>query len=249
MRPNRVFGEIEPLRTVPIGTEVVDFCLDGPRLLFLDRSGERIIAFDTAFTISETLPISGKIILARGIYADRYYIYVYDEQTLFRIAKTDFSLSPWLNNVRVSGIVTYPPAGLLISDDDRQCVWLKSIFGESRVFFDRSEVSKPGALTVFPDGVYGVISNGTQLLKFNRAGIILRSIIVPQNVDLLTNDKNGRAFLMRKGDNIIWLVSENNLSGYILRGVMNPVALECHNGRILVIDGGKRIVVYPVPGV
>jgi len=248
MSSSRLAGEIEPSEVITINSEVVDFCIDGTRLLFLENSGARIIAWDTSFENAETIPISTRILPARGIYADRYYIYVYDQRTLFRIPKDNFLLSAWLNNVRVVGITAYAPAELLISDGERQRIWLKTMFGESRVFLDNSEVVRPGALTVFSDGVYGVISDGQRLLNVNRAGIVLRSITMPQPVDLLASDEKGRAFLMRKGQAILWLVSEHSLSGFVLNGVNNPIALHCYKRHIYILDNGRRILIYPVPG-
>jgi hypothetical protein len=241
-------SQIEPLRSIVLDSDVTDFCLDGPRLLLLENSGTRVIAWDTGFAAAETIPVSSRVYPARGIYADRYYIYVYDERTLYRIPKDNYLLSPWLNNVRVAGIAGYAPAEVLVSDEERQRVWLKTMFGESRVFLDRADVNRPGALTAFPGGVYGVISEHRRLLKVNRAGIVLRSIPLPQPVDMLAADEQGRAFLMRRGVNFIYLITENGSFFYILNGVVNPVALRCLAGRIFILDNGRRIVIFPVPG-
>lgn len=237
---------IRPIKTIFLGTEIRDFCRDGNNFLLLEQSGARIRAYDSEFTAAETIPVSINILSPRGIYADRFYIYLYNEQTIYRLSKDSRLIQPLVNNVRVSGVIQYAPGELLISDNERKQVWLKTFFGESRVFLDRSDVKNPGALTLFSDGSYGLIANGERLVKINRAGIITGDWKIPQSVDLLTSDFKGRALLMQRGKSVLWVFS-GSVTEYSLHDVSNPVQLQCLGNRIFVLDNYRRIVVYPLP--
>ncbi|MEO0026231.1 MAG: hypothetical protein ABIK54_05695 [candidate division WOR-3 bacterium] len=235
---------IRPIKTIFLSTEVQDFCRDGNNFLLLEQSGARIRAYDSEFTVAETIPVS--ILSPKGIYADRFYIYLYNEQTIYRLSKDSRLIQPLVNNVRVSGLIQYAPGELLISDKERKQVWLKTLFGESRVFLDRSDVKNPGALTLFSDGSYGLIANGERLLRINRAGIITGDWRIPQSVDLLTSDFKDRALLMRRGKSML-LVLSGSLVEYSLHDVSNPVQIQCLGNWIFVLDNYRQIVVYPLP--
>jgi len=237
---------IKPIRTIFLSTEIQDFCRDGNNFLLLEQSGARIIAYDSEFTVAETIPISISILSPRGIYADRFYIYLYDEQTIYRLSRDSRLIQPLVHNVRVSGVIQYAPGELLVSDKERKQVWLKTLFGESRGFLDRSDVKNPGALTLFSDGSYGLIANGERLVKFNRAGIITGDWKLSQSVDLLTSDFKDRVLLMRRGKSKLWVLSAS-LAEYSLHDVSNPVQIQCLGNRIFVLDNYRRIVVYPLP--
>jgi len=241
--------EIVPLKIVPLDNEVVDFCADDTRLLLLDISGTRVLAVDTGFSTVETIPISIRVTSPRGIYADRYYIYVYNDRALFRMAKDKLILSALLNNVRIAGLAVYAPGELLVSDEERQTVWLKTIFGESRNFLDRSDLARPRDLTVFPGGIFGVISGEGRLWQFNRAGIFISSLPIPPNMDLLGCDREGRAYTMQRGETVIWLVEDKKTMGYELKGVVSPMRFVFIGEKMFVLDSGRRIAVYSVPSI
>ncbi len=246
--PARPEYDMAPSRIISLDNEVVDFCADGDRLLLLDVSGDRIFAVDTSFSVLETIPVGNRIVSPRGIYADRYYIYIYNDRTLFRMAKEKLVLSAILNNVRIAGLAVYAPGELLVSDEERQTVWLKTIFGESRSFLGRSDLTRPRDLTVFPDGLFGVISGDGQLWRFNRAGILLNSFLIPPDMDLLGCDQGGRAFVMRRGEAVIWLVDNRRIKGYKLNGALRPMRFVFIGEKMFLLDTGRRILVYSLSG-
>jgi len=241
-------GGLEPLRVVELFSEAVDICADGRRVLVLEGSGTRVLAFDSEFSVVETIPLTTLLVTPRGIYADRYYIYVYDDRTLYRLTKDKLVMSAWLNNVRVEGLATFAPGEMLVSDGERQVVWFKTLFGESRIFLDRSDLIKPKAMAVFPNGIFGVLNDGNRLLKVNRAGIVVKSLPVPNGVNLLAVDNKGNPMVMRRGERMVWSVGEKVTAGYELNRAANPLALTVILNRLAVLDGGRRILVYSLPG-
>lgn len=240
--------ELHPIKSVSLDVETRDFCSDGNRLLVLEGSGTRIVAYDWEFNAIETLPLTVRLSSPRGIYADRFYIYIYDDQTIYRLSKESRLLQPFVNNIRAAGMVQYAPGELLISDEERKLVWLKTFFGESRVFLNRSDVSRPRGLTIISDGTYALLADTWRLIIFNRAGIVISRFNLPARVDLLTADHhNNRLLLMRRGGNTLFLVS-NRPNVYLLQNIINPVQILCSFDRLYVLDNYRRMVVYPLPG-
>lgn len=214
----------------------------------LDRAGTRVLGYDTAAALVETIPLSTRLATPRGIYADRYYVYVYDDKTLYRLAKDKLLMSGWLNNIRVEGLAGFSPGEVLVSDGERQTVWLKSLFGESRLFLDRTEIKSPKAMAVFPEGIFGILVERNRLVKVNRAGIITESLTLPIEFNLLAADSKGRAIVMRRGEQVLFIIGDKTIQGYKLQGALNSQALAVIGNRLVVLDGARRILFYPLPG-
>ncbi|MEO0019965.1 MAG: hypothetical protein ABIK47_04930 [candidate division WOR-3 bacterium] len=246
--PVKVEGFLESSGGIELNGEVVDICADGSKVLMLDGSGARVLGYDSGFAIVETIPLSIRLVGPRGIYADRYYIYVYDDKTLYRLAKDKLLMSAWLNNVRVEGLAGFSPGEVLVSDGERQMVWLKSLFGESRAFLDRTEIKSPKAMAVFPEGIFGILAERNRLVKVNRAGIITESLTLPMEVNLLAADSKGRAMVMRRGEPVLFVIADKTIQGYELQGTLNPQALAVIGNRLVILDGARRILFYLLPG-
>lgn len=243
----KVETPLELLWTVATGGEVVDICVDGGKVLLLDGSGTRVIVLNSEFAVKETIPLEKRLVPSRGISADRYYIYLYDDKTLYRLAKDKLTMSVWLNNLWVAGLASYAPGEMLVSDRGRRIIWFKTLFGESRTFLDQGEVVQPGAMAIFPEGIFGVLEAPNRLLKVNRAGIVLGSFLVPEGVDLLTADKNGGAWVARRGEKVVWLVENGGVKGFELPGTTNLRAIAAGDDKLVVLNGTTRILVYLLP--
>ncbi len=244
----KVESTLELLKAVEFSSEVVAVCPDGERLLLLDGSGTRVIALDSNFAVRETIPLEIRLMPPRGLASDRYYIYLSDDKCLYRLAKDKLTMSAWLNNVRVAGLGGFAPGEVLVSDQERQVVWLKTLFGESRSFLDQSEVRQPKAIVAFPGGVFGVLDGSNRLLKVNRAGIIIGILPLPQGVDLIGVDKEGQVLAGRRGEGAIWVLKDKNIIGYELKGAVNINGIAVWGDKIVVVDGSSRILVYFTPG-
>jgi len=246
--PVKVEEVLQPLQKIELNSEIVGICADGNRVLMLDNSGTRVLRFDSSFATVETIPLGIRLTAPRGIYADRYYIYVYDDNTLYRLAKDKLVMSAWFNNVRIEGLAGFSPGEMLVIDGDRQVVWLKSLFGESRPFLDRTEIAKPKGMAVFADGIFGVLAGTGWLLKVNRAGIVTESLSVPTGIDLITADKKGRVLVMRRGEPVLFVIADKTIQGYEVQDALNPMALAVTGDRFVILDGGRRILLYALPG-
>ena len=135
----------------------VDLCRDGEDLLVLEASGTRVLRLGFDLAIEDTVVLSERLEWPRGIAADRYYIYVHEDEILYRLLKDELELTAWLNNVRVAGLASYAPGEMLVSDEDRGMVWYKTLFGESRRFLDVSDIGRPGALTRLPEDEFAAL--------------------------------------------------------------------------------------------
>ena len=143
IEPDGNFPLLEPTAAVGLGSSAAAICSDGDLLLVLENSGTRIIRFSTALTVSDTIPLSERVTAPAGVSADRFHYYVFDDHRLYRMSKDNASLEVWLNNVRVAGLASFEPGRMLVSDDERNSIWFKGFFGESRLFISSAEVARP----------------------------------------------------------------------------------------------------------
>ncbi|MGQ9678755.1 MAG: hypothetical protein ACUVUD_05685 [bacterium] len=245
--PYRVEAVLEPVSVKHIGSQVVAICADGDRLLLLTSSGTRVFSIDTSFSRNETIPLNIRLVPPQGLGADRYYIYLYDNKALYRMSKDKLTMQEFLANVRVAGLASYAPGEVLVSERERQLVVLKTLFGESRIFLERSDVPLPGAMADFSQGVFGVLSAQEKLVKVNRAGIVVGVIPLPSGVDIVCADNRGRAVVMKRGEARVWIGENSNLHCYDLSAVESPSGCAVMGERIFVLDGGCRLVSYRLP--
>ncbi len=247
--PSKIDLKLEPIDEWHSTEEITDICADGKKILLLSSSGTRILALDWQNRRVDTIPLNTRVIPPRGIASDRYYIYVYNDKTLYRLAKDNWTMVAWLNNIRVTGLANYAPGEMLVSDKEREVIWRKTLFRESRTFLDRGDnITRPGAMALFPDGVFGVLVAPDFLVKVNRAGIVFNRCKVPQGIEMLVTDKNGQAFLMQRGKSVIWILRDNTINGYELPRTLNPIGIAIIEDQIAVLDSGTKIIFYSIPG-
>jgi hypothetical protein len=247
--PASSLARLEPEATVELGSPAVGVCRDGDGLLVLESSGTRIIrlAIDDwrlASAPQETLPLTDRMTAPTGIAADRFYIYVHDDHALYRMSKEKLTLQPWLGNVRVVGLASFESGMMLVSDGDRGSIWYKGLFGESRQFISGAEVARPGAMVALPDGTYAVVSADSKLVYFNRSGVVLRTVPIPNGCDLLAGDETGELCIGQRGKPLVWTWSGNRLTGFRLPDSVSPLSLAVAGGRLAVLDAGTRIRVF-----
>ena len=238
---------LSPVDTLRLATPAAGICRDGDALLVLESAGERVLEFSNQLVPGETLPLTKRVAPARGIDADRFYVYVYDDQTMFRMSKEKLELSAWLGNLRVSGMASYAPGEMLVSDAERGFILYKTVFGESRRFLDAADVSRPGALATLPDGQFCAVSGSNRLVFFNRSAVVLRSAPLPGGCDLLAADDRGGLYLVRRGVPVLWVIRNTRASSYELTGAGSPSGLALTQDRIAILDADTRLLTYALP--
>jgi len=236
-----------PVDSAGLDGPVAAVCRDGGALLMLEASGTRLLRrqFDT--TRVETIPLTRRVTAPRGVHADRFYFYVYDEAVLYRMSKQDLELRAWLNNVRVTGLASYAPGEALVADAERNRVWLKTLFGESREFLDAVTVTRPGPIGTTSEGVFCLLAAGRRLLWFNRAGIVTRTVVLDRDGDYLAVDDAGRVFVLGRASHDLLVVTGRGYERLRLGGLSDPVGAVAGPDRLFVLDGGSRIVSFQLP--
>jgi hypothetical protein len=197
--------------------------------------------------VLDTLPLTERVTAPAGVAADRFYVYVYDDHALYRMSKEKLTLQPWLGNVRVAGLASFESGIMLVSDGDRGAIWYKGLFGESRQFISGAEVARPGAMVALPDGDFAVVSAASKLVFFNRSGVVLRTVPLPDGSDLLAGDETGAFFVGQRGKPFVWVPKGNRLTGYRLSDSVSPLSFAVVGGRLAVLDAGTRISLYRIP--
>jgi hypothetical protein len=246
--PARLDQKLEVLNSVELATPAVGICRDGDGLLVLENSGTRVLRLNRSLVTFDTLPLSERITAPAGIEADRFYVYVYDNNVLSRMSKEKLVLQSWLGNVLVAGLAGYDVGVMLVSDARRGSIWYKGLFGESRRFISQSEIARPGAMAALPGGVFAALDGGDKLAFFNRSGVVNKRLAVPEGTDLLVSDADGLLWLGGKGRAAIWRLADGRLTGFALPDSAGPVALAAFPDAIAVLDAGSRITLFAVPG-
>jgi hypothetical protein len=247
VEPTNPAAALAPETTATLGSSAAAFCPDGETLLVLENSGTRIVRYTLALSIVDTIPLTDRVTAPAGIAADRFYIYVYDDHTLYRMSKDKLKQLPWLGDVRVAGLAGFESGIMLVSDADRGAIWYKGLFGESRMFISSAEIARPGAMVALRDGSFAVLSAASRLLYFfNRSGVVTRSISLPAACDLLAADAQGTLGLGVRGKPQVWVWKAGKMTGYSLPKSTSPLSLAVVGGRLVVLDAGTRLDVYRV---
>jgi hypothetical protein len=238
---------LEPEASVELGSSAAALCSDGESLLVLENSGTRVVRHTPALAVVDTIPLTTRVTAPAGIAADRFYIYIYDDHTLYRMSKEKLNLVAWLGDVRVAGLAGFEPGIMLVSDADRGAIWYKGLFGESRLFISSAEIARPGAMVALPDGDFAVLSTASRLLYFfNRSGVVTRSVSLPAACDLLAANRQGKLCLGLRGRPEVWVLQVGRMTGYNLPEATSPLSIAMVGDRLVVLDAGTRLSVYRI---
>jgi hypothetical protein len=247
IEPASALAPLEPEATAVLGSSASGICQDGETLMVLENSGTRVIRYTMALSILDTIPLTERVTAPAGIAADRFYIYIYDDHTLYRMSKEKLNLQPWLGNVRVVGLAGFEPGIMLVSDADRNSIWYKGLFGESRRFISSAEIPRPGAMVALRDGNFAVASAASRLLYyFNRSGVVTRTVSLPAACDLLAGNGQGTLCLGARGKPQVWVLASGKMTGYSLPDSVSPLSLAIVGGRLAVLDAGTKLRIFRV---
>jgi hypothetical protein len=209
--------------------------------------GTTVLRLDTSLAVVETIPLTRRPVVPRGIAADRFYVYCYDDNALYRQPKGEPVTTVWLNNVRVTGLAGYSTGEMLVADGDRNVIWYKTIFGESRRFLDAADITRPGAMATLPGGRFAVLVQDRSVFILNRAGIRERRIDLNADFDLLAADTAGTLYLGRSSGPELLRVGEGTRTAFRLPGVPGAGGIAWLAGRLVVLDRGNRLTMFRLP--
>jgi hypothetical protein len=243
-RPGR---ELELVDSLTLAAPAAGICRDGDRVVVLDAGGDRLLRMSVRLVPQETIPLSRRLVGPRGVKADRFYYYVWDADVVWRMAKEKLVLNSWLGNVRVAGMAGFSPGEMLVSDANRQVVWLKTVFGESRSFLTESELRQPGPVAPLPEGRFCIISGSGQLAYVNRSGVVTGSIRIPEGTDVVESDERGSVYLMESGVPVLWVLVQGTLTAFALPACSSPTGLAVLSSVVVVLDAGTRVLAYARP--
>jgi hypothetical protein len=251
--PASSFPQLEQAGTVELGSSAAAICQDGEALLALENSGTRVVRYGfrdsaSALSILDTMPLTERVTAPAGIAADRFYIYIYDDHTLYRLSKEKLNLQAWLGDIRVAGLAGFEPGIMLVSDVDHGAIWYKGLFGESRLFISASEIARPGAMVALKDGTFAAVSTASKLLYFfNRSGVVTRSLSLPAACNLLAVNEQGLLCMGVRGEPQVWVLKAGRMTGHSLPDSVSPLSLAVVGTSLAVLDAGTRISVYRLP--
>ncbi len=261
VEPVSAYAQLEPEAFVVLGSSAAAICQDGETLLVLENSGTRVIRYAVSLVVRrgdneskrmqlfvlDTIPLTERVTAPAGIATDRFYIYIYDDHSLYHMSKDKLNLQPWVGDVRVAGLASFEPGIMLVSDADRNVIWYKGLFGESRLFLSSAEAARPGAMVALPDGSFAVLRPASRLLFFfNRSGVVTRSISLPAACDLLAASEQGLLCMGVRGKPQVWVLKAGKLTGYSLPDSVSPLSIAVVGSSPAVLDAGARLSTYRI---
>lgn len=237
-----------PTANIRLLSPVASVSADGANLLAAEETGERILVFDHLLQPKETLTLTRRLTAPRGLTADRHYIYLYDDNALYRYSRSRHDVEVWLADLKVAGIVTYAPAEVLVSDARRGLVWRKGFFGDSRVFLDAVDIASPASLAQLGEGMFAVLGAAGRVIVVNRAGIIEQRLVVGSGFGRMGSDRRSRLIFYRAGSSTVLVTDLRRREQLELDGVRRIVDMAVWADRLVVLDGTDRLVAYDLPG-
>lgn len=245
--PGAAVARVPPSDSLVLAVPSVAIAADADGLLVLDMDGSRIVRLDDALRPADSFVLNPKVVGARGMLADRFYLYIFDDNRLYRVIRSERRMETWLNNVRVSGVAGYAPGELVVSEAGLGSIWHKTLFMQSRRLTTRSEVREPGALTALPGGGFAVLSGSESLIEMDRLGIVVRRRSRPTGADLIESDTGGVLYLMQRGAAMLWCITQHGSSQYQLASVQSPVDMAVVGSYLVVLDGANRLARFRLP--
>jgi hypothetical protein len=247
--PSAAAQDLIPAASAELEAPLAAVCADGSVLLALEVSGARVLSLDTALRVNDTIPLTRRPTVPRGIAADRFYVYFYDENALYRFPKDDPVAAVWLNNVRVAGLASYSTGEMLVSDGDRDVIWYKTLFGDSRQFLGPTDVQQPGSMVGLPGGRFAILDRDRFLVFVNRAGIVTRRVELDPaaGFDLVTATAAGTVLLGSSSGSELLAAGERSITRYRLPGGVFPRSMTWFAGRLVVLTDGNRLVGFSLP--
>jgi hypothetical protein len=245
--PAQAVASLALIDTLRLATPAAGICRDGDGVVVFEGTGDRLVRLSAGLAPEETIPVSERLTPAKGVQSDRFYYYVWDDKTIYRMSKEKLVLLPWLGNVRVAGMASYAPGEMLVSDAERGVVWYKTVFGESRRFMDAADLSRPGALAALPDGEFCAITGRGRLAFFNRSAIVVRTMPLPEADNLVAADESGKLYLLERGRPVLRVIRNGRTSSYELAGTTSPSGMTLLEDRLVILDTDTRLVTYALP--
>lgn len=240
-------GRLVAVASVRLESDAAALGVDGDRLVVLDAAGTRLLVLDSALSVVGTVPLSMRLTGARGVAADRFYYYVYDDRAVYRMLKDELVLSTWLGNVRAGGVASFAAGEALVSDADRKTVWYKTLFGESRRFLDAVSAKDPGPIATLPGNGFCVLDQSARLVFFNRAGIVTRTASLGGRYDLMAADRSGLLYLASRSSDRICVVDAARQVEYELGEAAGPAGLAIVSGRLAILTPQAQVALYRLP--
>lgn len=174
------------------------------RLLTIDELGERIYAVDTGLRQLTTIPLPERIINPRGLVADRFYIWLFTDNGIFRLDRSSGAMIAVARNLRVQSAGVLADGRLGLFDGISRRILLLDGTGRVDVLSLTAPI-EPLGLATGADGNFYIIDQFTpQVARVNRIGNLLRSFPLPALCTRMAIDDSLNVWLLERSGRTIW---------------------------------------------
>jgi len=222
-------------------------CPDQDGLLLPTNSGTDILGASFELQATPATAVPEPIATIRGIAADAFSIYLFDDSRLYRLDRSRGLLSTLASNIQYQGCVMLPGGELVLSDGYSDRLLTFDASGTVSDINAHRPQFKPGALARGADNSLFVINSGLQeLTVFDRIGNLLRTCPLPSAMSRVAVDDSLNAYLLERAGGQIWRVNRHNQLRKVageelgIRFVAFDIAI--HQQWLYLLDSGRRVL-------
>jgi len=235
------------VNSLPLSSPASMMCPDPNGLLLPANSGADILSTDFELRAGPGIALPQRVAGIKGIAADAFAIYLFDDSRLHRLDRSQGLLSPLSSNVRFQGGVMRPSGELVFSDGYSDRILTFDPSGNvSDVNVHRPQF-KPGALALGPDRSLFVINQGMQeMAVFDGIGNLVRACPLPAAMSRIAVDDSLNAYLLERSGNQVWQVNRRNQVRKVSAGELGlrfvAFDIAVHHHWLYLLDRGQCIL-------
>ncbi len=235
----------------PVSTMTLD--TDGG-ILLLEVSGTKILKTASNLKIIDSIILPQKIFYPKGISADEFFIYIYNDNNFYRFDRKNYTLKPIYSGLRPEGMAVVNANEVYLADPQNNRIIKVDATGMAKDFIKESagRFSPTGLAYDNRNGTIWLINNQNQTIEsYNRIGNLKARIsIFNYTFSKIGLGENDCVYLIGKNGTVIWRIDRKG-EFRIYQGTdkSNFVATDMliSKERIYILDYQNRLLAFKIP--
>jgi DNA-binding beta-propeller fold protein YncE len=221
-------------------------------ILLLEVSGTKILLTSNNLIVVDSIILPEKIFYPKGISADEFFIYIYNDNNLYRFDRQNRTLKSIFSGIRPKGMAVVNANEIYLSDPQNNRIVVVDATGRALDFLKQtptSEFEPTGLAYDKKNGTLWVINNQNQAIEsYNRIGNLkARITIFNYTFDKISIGEDDNIYLIGKNGQSVWRIDRKG--EFKLYQGSNFVATDLLLGkdRIYILDYQNRILSFKIP--
>lgn len=244
---------LKPIDSLLFASPVINFCIqkDG-NILVLDAGQEKIFKINlNKPTFIETIILPQKIYFLKGIATDNFFIYLYNDNSLYRFDRTTQKLATIIDpqdKIKIFDLIVTPEGEIFIADDlNNQILLINSLGKVIKFNTTMKDLFLPAGITYDNHNSQLLVLNKAQnrIEIYSRIGNIDSILKTPTQSSLkIAIDQDKILTWQNDSKNLYYLKSKMNWYQIVTNQLITNVVL--YNNLLLVLDSSKGIYIYQI---